>query len=206
MTVDNHHIGIIIMAAGASRRLGQPKQLIHAHGQSLLAGTAQVALATDIRPVIVVLGAHADAIEPTIPREEVTCVHNTHWQEGMASSLRMGLRTILQSNPCIEAAILMVCDQPYVHAGLLLQLQQRHLETGLPAIACSYAGRVGTPALFHRSIFKELLLLEGDSGARKWLADHPERVGTLPFEKGALDIDTPEDLAQWLKHFNTDLS
>lgn len=200
------HTGIILMAAGESRRLGRPKQLLDHAGTPLLARAADTALATGIRPVIVVLGAGADEIAPRIFREDSTIVRNEDWREGMAASLRTGLQALLDRAPDTEAAILMVCDQPFVTAGLLLQLLQRHRETGLPAIASTYAGRMGTPALFHRSLFGELLRLQGDTGARRWLTEHPESVATLPFEKGALDIDTPEDLAAWRNDKYTDPS
>lgn len=206
MPLELHDTGIVLMAAGASRRLGQPKQLIETNGKSLLTDMAEVALATGMRPVIVVLGALAEAVKATIQHKEVTLVQNPHWQKGMATSLHIGLRTLLHANPSLQAAILMVCDQPFVSTRLLLQLLQSHTATGMPAIASTYAGQMGTPALFHRSIFEDLMQIQGDTGARKWMAAHPESVATLPFEKGAFDIDTPEDLAQWQNPSNPDLS
>lgn len=200
------HIGIVIMAAGASRRLGRPKQLLDHDGQPMLAHAASIALSTGIRPVIVVLGADADDIRRCVAREGLTTVVNKDWREGMASSLRAGLQQLLETNPRVEAVILMVCDQPYVSSGIIRELLQRHEQTGLPAAACTYAGRMGTPALFHRSLFGELFRLEGDTGARKWLSEHPESVATLPFGRGDLDIDTPEDLDRWLAYQKTDPS
>jgi len=200
------HTGIVILAAGASRRLGQAKQLIDHDGQTLLAKTAEAALSTGMQPVIVVLGAHAEAVRHCVDWEDLTIVVNPDWKEGMASSLRTGLHHLLRTEPQTEAAILMVCDQPYVSPDILTQLLQRQAATGLPAAACTYVGRMGTPALFHRSLFPELLQLEGDTGARKWLAQHPESVATLPFGKGDLDIDTPEDLDRWQATRNTDPS
>jgi len=202
----NGHTGIIILAAGASRRLGHPKQLLDHGGLPLLSHTAEAALSTGIRPVIVVLGAEADAIRPSVEREGLTTVVNPDWREGLASSLRTGLQHRIDTAPQVETAILMVCDQPYVSAGIIKALLQRREQTGLPAAACTYAGRMGTPALFHRSLFGELLRLSGDSGARKWLSEHPESVATLPFGRGELDIDTPEDLDRWNTYRNTDPS
>lgn len=194
------------MAAGASRRLGKPKQLLDHGGLPLLSHTALAALSTGIRPVIVVLGAEAEAIRPSVEREEMTTLVNPDWQEGMASSLRTGLQHLMDEYPQVDTAILMVCDQPYVSADILLELLQCRQQTGLPAAACSYAGRMGTPALFDRSLFGELLRLTGDTGARKWLSEHPESVATLPFRRGELDIDTPEDIDRWKAYRNTDPS
>jgi molybdenum cofactor cytidylyltransferase len=200
------HTGIVIMAGGASRRLGRPKQLLDHGGLNLLSHTADAALSTGIRPVIVVLGAEAEAIRPSVEREGVTTVVNPDWREGMASSLRTGLQHLIDAYPQVESAILMVCDQPYVSAGIIQELLHLGEQTGLPVAACTYAGRMGTPALFHQSLFRELLRLEGDTGARKWLSEHPESVATLPFGRGELDIDTPEDLDRWNTYRNTDPS
>jgi molybdenum cofactor cytidylyltransferase len=191
------HTGIVILAAGASRRLGTPKQLLDHGGIPLLAHAAGQALASGLQPVVAVLGAGADRIAPLIAREGLTTAVNARWQEGMAASVRCGLSTLIDLRPDIQAAILMVCDQPHLSADILRRLPERQAETGLPAVACTYAGQLGTPALFLRPLFGELLQLEGDTGARKWLAAHPRQVATLPFEPGALDIDTPDDLSRW---------
>jgi molybdenum cofactor cytidylyltransferase len=137
-------------------------------------------------------------VQKEIEGTAVMLVKNEEWAEGMASSLRAGLLAMQNAAPEHDGVIFMVCDQPYVTTGLLESLRETQAETGLPAAASSYAGKMGTPALFHRHLFSELLQLHGDTGARKLLAKHEGEVASVPFEEGSMDIDTPEDYARLL--------
>jgi molybdenum cofactor cytidylyltransferase len=96
-------------------------------------------------------------------------------------------------NPLAKGLILMVCDQPYVSAALLNDLLATHYNTGKPIVTSGYAGTVGPPTLFHRSIFPELLQLQGDAGARSVLNKHRDEVEIVSFPQGRQDIDTEED-------------
>lgn len=187
------HGSIVVLAAGMSSRLGSPKQLLVYQGESLLKHTVNVALQTSMRPVIVVVGANSDTVKKEIEGMELMVVENEGWEEGMASSLRCGLAAMQKISPDADGIIFMVCDQPFVSKLLLESLLQAQHETGLPIVASSYEGKLGTPALFHQSLFAELMKLKGDTGARKLIRDHEYLVKTVAFPKGIIDIDTKAD-------------
>lgn len=186
-------MGIILLAAGLSSRLGRPKQLLPYGDQSLLQHAVAEALAFKASLTVVVLGAHAELLQEEIHDPEVHVVVNKDWKEGMASSLRAGLAALQEINPAIEAFILLLCDQPFVTASLLNELQTAYQNTGKPIIACGYAGTFGPPTLFHKSIFEELLQLRGDVGARSVIMQHTNDVEVIRFPEGAVDVDTEAD-------------
>lgn len=187
------HCAIVVLAAGMSSRLGNPKQLLIYHGKSLLKHTVDAALQTPMRPVVVVVGANSDAVKKEIKKMEIVIEENKEWQEGMASSLRCGLEAVQKRSDDVDGIIFMVCDQPYVTQSLLDSLLLAQHETGLPIVASSYEDKLGTPALFHKSFFAELMKLKGDTGARKLIKQHKELVATVAFPKGIIDIDTRTD-------------
>ena len=184
-------IGVVILAAGASTRLGKPKQLLEYDDKNLLQNAIDAAGNSVAETVIVVLGANADMIAKEI--EDAHIIENKEWQEGMASSVRCGLNELLKISPSIDAVILMPCDQPHVSAVLIDDLVAIHKRSGKPIVTCNYLDAVGPPALFHRSTFNKLLQLKGDTGARKIIQQYGDEVATLLFTKGKIDIDTEED-------------
>lgn len=185
--------GIVVLAAGASSRMGSPKQLMKFNKKSLLQNTIGAALQTGIRPVIVVVGANKDLVEKEIMNPGIKVIRNLQWKEGMASSLRSGLSAAQKHHPYIDGIIFMVCDQPFVNSALIDSLLNAQRETGKPLVACSYGDRLGTPALFHKSLFEELLQLKGDTGARGIIKKHEDLASVIKFPEGIIDIDTPED-------------
>src|SRR5476649_101516 len=189
--------GLIILAAGASSRLGQPKQNLLFKNQTLLQRAIETGLASACGPVIVVLGANADVIEP-ISLVNVKVLYNNEWNEGMASSIRIAVNEIIKDR-AVTSIIIMLCDQTFVTAALIDTMLQKQMETGKPIIACSYNNTIGVPTLFNRSLFEELLLLKGHDGAKKILQTHQHDVITVPFEPGSIDIDTKEDYRRLLK-------
>jgi molybdenum cofactor cytidylyltransferase len=188
-----NNIGIVILAAGPSSRLGKPKQLLHYKGKNLLQHVVSEAVNSNASPVIVVLGANSDSISKEIDKTKVHVVENKEWREGMASSVRMGLNILQKISPLAEAVIFMVCDQPYVSTSLLNDLINMQVESCKPIVTCNYGEAIGPPALFHKSLFAELMQLQGDAGARKIIQQHSDEVATLLFTKGKIDIDTKED-------------
>ncbi|HZT41860.1 MAG TPA: nucleotidyltransferase family protein [Chthonomonadaceae bacterium] len=187
------NIAAIILAAGASERMGQPKQLLPYGGHSLLRHTVETALASCCRPVIVVLGAHAEAIKPEVEDAGVTVVINEAWKEGMSASIRAGLSAVQPRRQATDGALFLLCDQPLVTASLLDRLVTAFRVTGQPIAACDYDGVPGVPALFARSLFPELEALHGAEGAKQVLRRHRSRIACLPFPEGRFDIDTPQD-------------
>ncbi|MFY7794870.1 MAG: nucleotidyltransferase family protein [Chitinophagaceae bacterium] len=192
------HPVIILLAAGESRRLGRPKQLLVHDGEPLITRALHAAFGLDGLPVIVVLGAHADRMLHLLEDKGVHLVRNPEWAEGMASSVRCGVQEAARRFPETDGVIIIVCDQPGLAPQTLQGLIDLQRNTGLPVAAASYAGRLGTPAIFHRSIFPELLKLSGDRGARQLLQQLGPQVAVLSFEEGALDIDTEEDYQRWI--------
>lgn len=185
--------GIIILAAGASSRMGQPKQLLTFNGATLLQNAVSAATGLGAGTTIVVLGANANEVMPAEYGSDVHAVVNGNWPEGMASSIRCGLQNLLIHLPGANAVIIMLCDQPYVTTALLSELLQAAEATGKSIVACAYGNVKGVPALFKREMFAELMLLEGDVGARRVINRNAEHVTLVPFTDGAVDIDTPED-------------
>ena len=185
--------GIILLAAGASTRLGKPKQNLFYQGQTLLQHAIQAALETKLKPVILVLGAHADTINPGIEILDLHLIINPDWAEGMGSSIRIGLTELLKTQPAIKQVILMVCDQPFVSADLLMQLVEAKGNNAEAIVASAYKNTVGTPVLFPRKYFPELLTLNGQVGAKKLLFRHQDFVIPIPFPEGDFDIDTMQD-------------
>ncbi len=193
MATSFQHIAIVILAAGASSRMGSPKQLLEYDGKTLLQHAIETALATDCPKVVVVLGARADLLKPELANQPIQILENKNWQEGMASSIRYALQHITIAGFQPESVIFMVCDQPYVTSSLLMSLVEKGVETGMPIVASGYGDKAGTPALFHKSIFLQLMELKGDKGARALLAAQPEKVAIVPFPKGVTDIDMVAD-------------
>ena len=186
-------MGIVLLAAGASARLGTAKQLLAFDGKTLLQHSLDVALDSNNHPVVVVLGSGADQIKKKLDAGTANVVINDAWQEGMASSLRLGVQSLLEIDPQAEALILMVCDQPFVNAPLLENLVRAQRETGKPIVTCSYGATFGPPTLFSKSLFPELLQLKGDTGARSVIRQHIHEVEVISFPDGNLDIDTEND-------------
>jgi molybdenum cofactor cytidylyltransferase len=178
----------VILAAGASRRLGRPKQLVALAGESLLRRAARAALA-GCAPVLVVVGYRAGEMEAELAGLPVTIVGNGAWEEGMASSIRAGVAALPLGAPGV---LFLVCDQTGVDGALVSRLLETRRAHPDSVIACSYAGTRGTPSVFPARCFPQLLALQGDRGARSLLRGG--EVVVVPFPEGDADVDTPEDL------------
>jgi molybdenum cofactor cytidylyltransferase len=186
--------GIVVLAAGESSRLGEPKQLLHYKGKTLVRHVTSIVLQTNISPVVIVVGANNELIANEIIDMPVHISYNKEWQSGMASSLRCGIYAIRKIEPTSDGIIFVVCDQPFLTSSLLANLLLLQNDTCAPIVASSYGGCMGTPALFQKFFFKELVKLNGDYGARKIIANHSKEVTVIPFPKGEIDIDTTDDL------------
>jgi molybdenum cofactor cytidylyltransferase len=190
-------VAAILLAAGASRRLGRPKQLVKIGGESLLQRTARLALGAGCTPVVVVLGSRADLLRAELAGLAVEIVVNAEWETGMASSIHCGLRALAGRGA--GATMVLVCDQPMLMEGTLTSLIATHRGVGgegAPDITAStYAGGRGVPAIFGRAGLPALMQLTGDEGARKIISDPKWKVAVMEFAGGAVDIDLPSDIA-----------
>jgi CTP:molybdopterin cytidylyltransferase MocA len=178
-------IAAVVLAAGASSRLGEPKQLVMLCGETLLERAVRVAREAECSPVIVVVGAEYEQVVGNSVLGDAVPVINDQWKEGMASSIRLGVRTLRSVGKEAEGVLLMTCDQPGVTVKHLGRLMARAEVT-----ASRYAGKNGVPAFFPKQYFGHLMELKGDVGARELLAH--ARYEEL--ENGDLDVDTVADL------------
>ena len=185
--------GIVILAGGASTRLGRPKQLLQYRGKTLLNHAVNEAINAKADAVVVILGKNADLFEGEIDNQEVRVVINKNWKEGMASSVRLGLDTLLKSKPYIDAVILMVCDQPHISSSVLNELITKQQKTTKQIVTCNYGESIGPPALFHKKYFRDLAKLNGDVGARNIIEQNMHDVAMILFPEGNIDIDTEDD-------------
>jgi molybdenum cofactor cytidylyltransferase len=185
--------GIIILAAGSSSRLGRPKQLLEYKETTLLKNTICEVFKMPNSFIIVVTGANNDLIEKDLNSKEINRCFNPDWETGMASSIVKGLKELLFLNPDCDHCIFTVCDQPYVTSLIFENLINKYHKTGKGITASAYSETLGTPVLFHKKYFNELLDLKGQEGAKKLIRKYAEDTASVPFEKGSIDIDTEED-------------
>jgi molybdenum cofactor cytidylyltransferase len=183
----------IILAAGASRRMGQPKQLLEVGGRPLLELAVAAACASQLDEVVVVLGAHADEITAAVDLGRARVVVNPDYEQGLSTSLRAGIASLGAE---VSRAVVMLGDQPDVNASMLDRLLDLQEASVLPAAALSFAGLLHPPMVLARQMWSSLEALQGDVGLRAVVRAHPELVAALPAERPGghpVDIDTPED-------------
>lgn len=183
---------VVILAAGASTRLGRPKQLLPFQNQSLV--RRLVSEAKKCTPtVVVVTGSGHDQMVKELKEEQVLVVENKDWAQGMGSSIKKGMEKLKSLEINVRAVILAVCDQPFVTAALFTDMIDLQKCSGKKIVACSYADTVGTPVLFERMYFDALQQLNGSEGAKKLVQHYATDVAFMPFPQGAIDINTQED-------------
>ncbi|WP_343672567.1 nucleotidyltransferase family protein [Chitinophaga sp.] len=191
--------GVLILGAGNSSRLGEPKQLLRYQGRSLIRHMGEEAIAAVDAPVMVVTGANADLVEEALRELPIEVVENDHWEEGMGSSIGIGVSELQLLHPELSSIIIMVCDQPFVNASLLKKLIQHQKVTGKGIVGASYENTIGTPVLFGSSYFPALKELQGPEGVKQILRHSTGDIAIVSFPLGALDIDTADDYRQLLK-------
>jgi len=182
----------IVLAAGESRRFGQPKQLLRVGDKTMIQHMVDVVLDSPIEQVIVVLGCRAVEIGASIAGRPVQIVVNQEWKAGLSSSVQAGLSAV---QPGIGAALFVLADQPGVTAEVIAKLVERYRETRTPIVVPTYRGRRGNPVLFARSLFAELMRVKGDQGGRRLIAEYENELEEIEVQTEAIftDIDTPDD-------------
>lgn len=188
-------IGLIILAAGASLRMGTPKQLLKFEGETLLRRIGRAALSSNSGEAVVVLGANPTGLSEELSGLRLEIIQNPYWRDGMSSSIRAGLERLLEINGRLRAVLITVCDQPFVSPEIIDGLIGRYLETGALIVASEYGQTRAVPALFDRRLFARLRKLQSIGGAQKLLEEFSEETSAVPFPEGEIDIDTPEDYA-----------
>ncbi len=186
-------IAILILAAGGSSRMGSPKQLLKWKNSNLLNHAISKAIELNVKEIIVVLGANADMIIPEIDHKEVKILINKDWENGLGSSISTGITFINKSFQDIDAALLMLSDQPLIKYDHYLKLIKYFSSENKTILATKYNdNRKGVPALFDKFYFKDLIDLNLDFGAKQLISKYAENVKSIENEQSRFDIDTPE--------------
>lgn len=191
-------VAILLLAAGESRRMGVPKQLLPIQGKPMVRHAAEVARQATAGTVIVVVGAHAAEVNEALAGLDVECTSNPAWQEGLGSSLRHGMQRLSELAPAASAVLVLLADQPGIQADHLSALIEGHARFPAQVIASEHRGVTQPPVLFPQTWFARLHTLTGDRGAKAILRDAGHEVRRIPL--AALDdVDTPEDYSAFLK-------
>jgi molybdenum cofactor cytidylyltransferase len=189
------NIYAVILAAGESRRMGEPKQLLRWKNRTLLEHAIVNVKSIFSERVIVVLGANAPEIQSKIDFESVTLAFNSHWQEGIASSIRLGITSLPVS---AEGVLILLGDQPLIHPSQLQLLLSQWQKHPTHIVASEYAQSVGVPAVFSSNYFSHLLTLKGEQGAKVLLRKFESNVVKVPLPEAECDIDVKSDFQQLL--------
>lgn len=190
-------VAAIVLAAGGSSRMGQPKQLLPIGGQPMVRRVTEAICETGLVQAVVVVGAHAAAVTAALAGLPVDIVANEDWAGGMSTSVRAGLGAL---GPEIQAVLIALADQPALTPDLLRTLVARHQASRALISAPFYQGQHGNPVLFDRQLFPELLAVEGDRGGRALFARYQGQIECVEVDDPAViqDVDTLEDYEKTL--------
>lgn len=185
-------VAAIVLAAGESRRFGQPKQLLPFGNKTMIQHVVDTVLNSPVEQVVVVLGYRAAEIGASIADRPVQVVVNERWKSGLSSSVQAGLSAV---RPEVDAALFVLADQPGITTEVIAKLIERYRETRAPIVVPTHGGRRGNPVLFDRSLFAKLMKMKGDQGGRQVIVEHRDKVEEVEVETEAIfaDIDTAED-------------
>jgi molybdenum cofactor cytidylyltransferase len=188
------NVTAIILAAGTSSRMGQPKQLLPFEGRSLVRRAAEAALGSRARQTLVVTGAESERVDAELTGLAVMLVHNSEYADGMSTSLRAGLRAV---RPEVDAVVVMLADQPFITADIVDGLIDLFEQTEAKIVRPRYGGQPGNPVLWDQSLFGDLMAQTGDQGGRALLQQHASEIVWLDLPDARLqtDVDTPEAYA-----------
>lgn len=187
-------IGVVVLAAGASRRLGFPKQLVEFKGKPLLQHSMDVVELLEFDCRILMLGSNAEKIKKGLNIGNFAIIINEDWELGMGTSISKGVSAALKANSNLEHILILLSDQPFVTKEKIQELIRVQLENKKPATFSEYAGEVGVPAMFSQETFSDLMALKKDQGAKKLILEEKISFETLKFEGGNFDVDTAEDV------------
>ncbi len=184
---------VVVLAAGASRRMGSAKQALVIEQEPLLTRMVRLALASDTHDVFVVLGADYLQNRRLVDALDAIVVHHDQWERGMGSSIKAGVKTVLRKFPSIDGVVIMACDQPYVTAIHIDRLIATHRAKKLPVIASAYAGTIGIPVLFSGKALALIPNIGDSEGAKSVINQFREQTTVIDLPKGEIDLDTPTD-------------
>jgi len=188
------NLSILLLAAGSSSRLGQPKQLLPFKGTTLVAERVKSIRSVADGELIVVTGAARKDVLHSMENLAFKEAFNASYYAGMSGSINIGIGAL---SPTTSACVIMLVDQPFISPTHLLEMAAKWEKNKDKIVAASYSGFHGVPVIFPRSYFPQLLSLQGDQGARKALVQlGPEEIVSYHLPEAGIDIDTVEDLKQ----------
>jgi molybdenum cofactor cytidylyltransferase len=191
------NIGAIILAAGMSKRMGQPKQLLPLGGKPLFRFSVDGAVTAGLKPIVLVGGKHVDELlKHVADLTDIEVIENADYKSGMASSLKIGIKTLTGRT---DAAVVFLADQPFVSSVVikkLLKSYELHRKEGVRILRPEYNGTAGHPTLFDADLFKEFENIQGDEGGKSIIKNHHSQLKVIPFQNSewGMDVDTPDDL------------
>ena len=191
-------IGAVILAAGMSKRMGQPKVLMRLNGKTLVHYPIQLAIIHQLQPIVVIAGKHIDEMKKSLKvTQGIDFVFNPDYESGMASSLKLGIQTV---GAKVDAVIVFLADQPFIPNEVVQSLIDHymlHKEEGVRIVRPQYDGVLGHPILFDRSVFNEFNMINGDQGGRNVIQNNIKYLKIVSFNNRnwGVDIDTPEEYA-----------
>lgn len=194
---------IIILAAGASSRMGMPKQLLMIEGKTLIKRVSDLAMNTSCHPIVVVLGANKNELRSELDKMPITIIDNPKWEDGVSSSIKMGLVGAYMTQKDIDAVIFLTVDMPFVSVSLINKmLIEANQNPDSQVVACNYEKQSGIPVLFKRSLFNDLLELKGDEGAKKIVKQNKDKSTFIDFPEGKFDLDTMDEYWNYIENKN----
>ena len=196
----NEKIGIIVLAAGSSTRMNEPKQLLEFEGETLLRRAVKTAVESIFAPVVVVLGANFNKTKAQIENFPIEICFNENWRSGLSSSIIKGIEKLFEIEPHAAAVMITLADQPFIQPKHLNRFAEAFYESKNRIIAAEYENTIGVPALFAREIFGEFFKLTGDKGAKAIIKNRRENPATIHLPEAAPDIDTPQDFINLKTH------
>ncbi|MBM1107110.1 nucleotidyltransferase family protein [Aurantibacter crassamenti] len=190
---NNKEIAILILAAGESIRMGEPKQLLPWKETTLLGNIINEAKLVLPLNINVVLGGNFDAIKNINELKEVNVIYNPNFQQGQGTSISIGINEILKINNSIKAVLILLCDQPLITSQYLKELIVAFTTNTKGIAATKYDNTPGVPAIFHKKYFQELTNLKKDKGAKHTIINNSSDIILVNSNGKEVDIDTKED-------------
>ncbi len=190
-------MAILLLAAGTSRRLGRPKQLVEIDGEPLLRRTCRVIGEAATAELFVVTGAYRQEVQPLLAGHDCTEIYHADWAEGMGSSIGAGMQYLLAQRPQLARVLIAVCDQPALSEDVVRAVWQRQAGEPDRIVRCRYRMGAGPPVCFGQQYFSQLAALTGEEGAQSIIQQYASQVQEIDFPLGDWDIDTPEDIIKF---------
>lgn len=198
----SNKIGTIILGAGASSRMGEPKQLLSWKKETLVDRAIGQAIGLATGPVVLVLGANAKLIESSLSPGDYRIAQNENWKTGMGSSIVCGLQSLLDTPGQLDGVLITLVDQPLITTSDLKKIIEKFKKDSPPLVAAFYEHTLGVPTLFSADLFPELLTLSGQKGAKAIINKYRESLAKLDLPAAKVDLDTPQEWQTFLQRKN----